>query len=131
MKIPAADCPHGFFSRPQDFENSFFVARITKWDQVAHALGKLETLLGDSSDVEVRTRGLLIANGVDSSEFDDRVVGCLPDLPFRIPQTELDKRRDFRKECVFTIDPSTARDLVCNSHIGSQTHSETRTDFVQ
>ena len=32
-------------------------------------------------------------------------------LPWRIPPQEFEYRRDFRKECVFTIDPATARDL--------------------
>ena len=28
-----------------------------------------------------------------------------------IPSEEIEKRRDYRKNCVFTIDPLTARDL--------------------
>ena len=41
-----------------------------------------------------------------------QVTNCLPtDLPWRIPAVEYEKRRDFTKECVFTIDPATARDL--------------------
>ena len=40
MKIPRTECPVGFFDRPQDFENSLFVAKIVKWDQVANALGE-------------------------------------------------------------------------------------------
>lgn len=41
-----------------------------------------------------------------------QVINCLPtDLPWKIPKEEYSKRRDFTKECVFTIDPATARDL--------------------
>ena len=32
-------------------------------------------------------------------------------MPWRIPTSEFDYRRDLRKLCIFTIDPSTARDL--------------------
>ena len=37
---------------------------------------------------------------------------CLPtDLPWSIPDSELDYRKDLRQSCIFTIDPATARDL--------------------
>lgn len=46
---------------------------------------------------------------------------CLPQVPddskWRIPEEEFEKRRDFRQECVFTIDPVTARDLDDALHV--------------
>jgi exoribonuclease R len=32
-------------------------------------------------------------------------------MPFTIPMREISIRKDYRRECVFTIDPATARDL--------------------
>lgn len=32
-------------------------------------------------------------------------------MPWQIPAAEFEYRRDFRSQCVFTIDPTTARDL--------------------
>ena len=32
-------------------------------------------------------------------------------MPWSIPDKEFEYRRDLRSQCVFTIDPSTARDL--------------------
>ncbi len=32
-------------------------------------------------------------------------------MPFEIPREEVRIRKDYRKDCVFTIDPPTARDL--------------------
>ena len=50
-------------------------------------------------------------------------MACLPsEMPWVIPQSEYKIRRDFRRNCVFTIDPSTARDLddaVSCEHIGN------------
>ena len=46
-------------------------------------------------------------NDVDSSDFPPEVTSTLPNLPFVIPKDEIKKRRDFRKHCVFTIDPLT------------------------
>ena len=55
--------------------------------------------------------GLLMENGVDFEEFDPKIESELPPLPFIIRPEEIAKRRDFRNQCVFTIDPLTARDL--------------------
>jgi hypothetical protein len=41
MKIPKEECPESFFSRPEDFQNMLFVAKIKKWELVGTALGKL------------------------------------------------------------------------------------------
>ena len=41
-----------------------------------------------------------------------KVLECLPsDLPWTIPAKEYEYRRDLRDECIFSIDPPTARDL--------------------
>ena len=41
-----------------------------------------------------------------------KVLACLPQaLPWSIPSSEYEYRRDFRSDCIFTIDPATARDL--------------------
>ena len=71
--------------------------------------GKVEKLLGNSEDVEVRTKAILAEQDIDDGDFPDVVVSSLPSAPFAIPQEEREKRRDFSKSCVFTIDPMTAR----------------------
>ncbi|WAR14584.1 DI3L2-like protein [Mya arenaria] len=41
-----------------------------------------------------------------------KALDCLPqNLPWSIPEEEFEEREDFRKCCIFTIDPATARDL--------------------
>jgi len=69
--------------------------------------------LGEAGQIEPETEGILIENDVDYSEFSEQALDSLPikKLPWRIPVSELDNRRDFRDQCVFTIDPATARDL--------------------
>jgi len=113
MKIPLAEAPHGFLTRPQDSEGVMFVARIVKWEQVNAALGTLEGSLGKNTDIKVRTEGLLIENNIDYSDFHADVLKDLPPnhQSWSIPAHEIKRRRDFRQECVFTIDPLTARDL--------------------
>ena len=113
MKIPLSEAPGGFTVRPQDCEGIMFVARIVRWEQVNAALGTLEGSLGKNSDIKVRTEGLLIENNIDNTDFGPEVLQDLPSnhQSWTIPPAELKRRRDFRKECVFTIDPLTARDL--------------------
>ncbi|KAM5163267.1 DIS3-like exonuclease 2 isoform 2-T2 [Mantella aurantiaca] len=111
--VPLADCPADFVSRPHDYASILFICRITAWREDSNfAEGMLMKSLGQAGQIEPETEGILTEYGVDFSEFSNKVLKCLPqNLPWAIPQEEFEKRRDLRKECIFTIDPATARDL--------------------
>ena len=117
IRIPREDCPPGFFDRPRDFENTLQVARIVSWPEISSrdsflAIGKIARSLGEAGEIEPETEGILLEYGIDSGPFSDEVLACLPqETPWKIPEKELEYRRDFREDCVFTIDPLTARDL--------------------
>ncbi|KAK2895629.1 hypothetical protein Q8A73_015117 [Channa argus] len=113
INIPLGDCPEGFSSRPGDFATTLFICRITNWSADSNfAEGRLAKTLGQAGEIEPETEGILTEYDVDYSEFSDEVLDCLPkNLPWTIPPEEMRKRRDLRKECIFTIDPATARDL--------------------
>ena len=113
MKIPTSQAPANFSTRPEIYDGVMFMAAIEKWEKVNMAMGKLIKSLGHSSDIDVRTEALLLENNIDFAEFPDV---ALADLPrdydtWTVPEKEIQRRRDFRSECVFTIDPATARDL--------------------
>ncbi|KAG1656987.1 DIS3-like exonuclease 2 [Nymphon striatum] len=111
--IPISDCPSDFMVRSKDYEKSLFVAVIKEWKEGSvFAHGNLNRNLGQKGDIEAETEALLIDNGIDYSEFSEKVMESLSiGLPYTIPEDEIKKRKDFRNDCVFTIDPSTARDL--------------------
>ncbi|XP_069473649.1 DIS3-like exonuclease 2 isoform X2 [Ambystoma mexicanum] len=113
MYVPLSDCPDDFVARPEDYTNTLFICRIVDWkEDCVFALGQLTKSLGQAGEIEPETEGILMEYGVDFSEFSPVVLECLPqNLPWTIPAEEFQKRRDLRKECVFTIDPATARDL--------------------
>ncbi|XP_006787019.1 DIS3-like exonuclease 2 isoform X2 [Neolamprologus brichardi] len=113
INVPLADCPEDFSSRPGDYNNTLFICRITDWAADSNfAEGRLDKSLGQAGEIEPETEGILIEYEVDFSEFSDEVLDCLPkNLPWTIPPEEMRKRRDLRNECIFTIDPATARDL--------------------
>lgn len=111
--VPLKDCPQDFVSRPKDYANTLFICRIVDWKEDSNfALGQLAKSLGQAGEIEPETEGILTEHGVDFSDFSSQVLDCLPhSLPWTIPPEEIRKRRDLRRDCVFTIDPSTARDL--------------------
>ncbi|VDM70642.1 unnamed protein product, partial [Strongylus vulgaris] len=115
MMINASQLPKDFFDRPQDFAKFLFVAKIAEWPEDSiMAVGTLEKQLGLAGDINAETEGLLITNEIDTREFSDDVMACLPTVPsegWRIGEEELAKRRDLRSHIIFTIDPKTARDL--------------------
>ncbi|CAO2625289.1 DIS3-like exonuclease 2 [Lemmus lemmus] len=111
--VPLKDCPQDFMTRPKDYASTLFICRIIDWKEDCNfALGQLAKNLGQAGEIEPETEGILTEYGVDFSDFSSEVLECLPQsLPWTIPPDELCKRRDLRKDCIFTIDPSTARDL--------------------
>lgn len=117
IRIPRESCPPGFFDRPRDFENTLLVARIVSWPETSSrdsflAIGSIARSLGEAGEIEPETEGILLEYGIDSGPFSDEALACLPqETPWKIPDKELEYRRDFREDCVFTIDPLTARDL--------------------
>ncbi|MBN3295589.1 DI3L2 exonuclease, partial [Amia calva] len=113
VNVPLADCPQDFTTRPADFANILFICRITNWhDDSNFAEGRLAKSLGQAGEIEPETEGILTEYDVDFSDFSDEVLHCLPQsLPWTIPPEAIRRRKDLRKECIFTIDPATARDL--------------------
>ncbi|XP_072560603.1 DIS3-like exonuclease 2 isoform X2 [Paramormyrops kingsleyae] len=113
VNVPLADCPADFATRPDDYASILFICRITDWPgDSTFAEGQLVKSLGLAGEIEPETEGILTEYDVDFAEFSEDVLQCLPqDLPWTIPADEFTKRRDLRSECIFTIDPATARDL--------------------
>uniref|UniRef100_V5GGL2 Putative exosomal 3'-5' exoribonuclease complex subunit n=2 Tax=Ixodes ricinus TaxID=34613 RepID=V5GGL2_IXORI len=111
MLIPSAQAPPGFFERPTDFSQTLFLAEMTKWlPDSTFAQGQLRRLLGQAGDLEVETEAILESYEVDHGEFPPDILAHL-DQSWKVPEEELSRRRDFRNELVFTVDPKTARDL--------------------
>jgi len=113
LMIPLNECPENFKQRPKDFDTTLFVVYITGWNcNMAFATGKLMRSLGEAGHIAPETEAILINNNIDSAPFNQDVIDCLPNgKAWKISKEEIDKRRDLRSECIFTIDPPTARDL--------------------
>lgn len=113
LMVPSQECPPGFFERTADFANTLFLAEMTKWlPDSTFAQGRLLRLLGPVGSLQVETNAILESYGVDHEDFAPDILNDLGISPgWKVPQEELVGRRDFRDQLVFTVDPSTARDL--------------------
>ncbi|CAI2180934.1 5098_t:CDS:10 [Funneliformis geosporum] len=112
IAIPTEQAPSDFVENHQSYAQQLFVACIKRWPITSlHPFGTLVTQIGEIGDIDVETEALLKDNNVSSEEFNEVVTKCLPSLPWTIPEKEFDTRRDLRTARIFTIDPSSAKDL--------------------
>ncbi|XP_076061919.1 uncharacterized protein LOC143037493 isoform X9 [Oratosquilla oratoria] len=112
MKIPMIQCPKELMLRPDELKNRIFMARIVQWREPKFAMGELVRDVGAVGDIEAETEAMLLEHGIDYGEFPPSISDGLPtQLPWTIPDQEIKQRADFRNECIFSIDPATARDL--------------------
>ncbi|OON15521.1 RNB-like protein [Opisthorchis viverrini] len=135
LLIPRQVCPQAFISDPSSFKHVRYVARITSWPESSlFPTGELlRSLSPDSTKlVEAETDRILVVagfySGLDSiHRFPDSVEESAKEAVCRANSAflaELRWRTDFRPLCVFTIDPSTARDLDDALHIRSLSDKE-------
>lgn len=113
LLIPFDQCPPEFIHHPGTFTDKLFMATIVKWDEEdMFAKGELFKYIGDRGEIEPETTRILLEHSIDHSEFPPTVSDSLPtNLPWKVPATEYSSRRDLTGECIFTIDPATAKDL--------------------
>jgi protein SSD1 len=118
IAIPIAEAPADFLERHESYSDRLFVAAVKRWPITSlHPFGTLVEELGKIGDIEAETNALLKDSNVATEEFAESAVKCIPPVPWTIPEREFEVRKDFRDECVFTIDPPTAKDLDDAIHI--------------
>lgn len=111
MDIPSTCWPNGFLNKPDLYANVLFSVRMTEWSIPSYAIGVIEETIGISGDLKVETLSILKEFNLDITPFIlEDIKEYLP-ISKEIPDTEFKYREDIRHECVFTIDPLTARDL--------------------
>ncbi|KAI5081147.1 hypothetical protein GOP47_0004330 [Adiantum capillus-veneris] len=67
--------------------------------------------LGQAGEIEAQLAAILFEHAVHSAEFPSPTLKCLPEVPWKIPSDEYEKRKDLTLCRILTIDPPTARDL--------------------
>ena len=87
------------------------IARVTDWATRGHnPIGEVTRVLGNAGEHETEIHAILAEFGLPY-EFPKDVEKFADLLPTTISETEIAKRRDFRKITTFTIDPFDAKDF--------------------
>jgi ribonuclease R len=87
------------------------IAEMTDWPENSkNPFGKIINVLGRPGDNNVEMQSIL-AEFEFPLKFPDAVEADAAKIKLRIPKCETDKRRDFRQETTFTIDPVDAKDF--------------------
>ncbi|KAA3673219.1 DIS3-like exonuclease 2 [Paragonimus westermani] len=120
--IPRSLCPEAFQVYPDSLKHVRFVAKIVDWaENSIFPKGTLLRSLSSESQnlIDSETDRILIGagfvHGLDAiNQFPESVTVSAQQAVAEATSAlseELRWRKDFREHCVFTIDPSTARDL--------------------
>ena len=87
------------------------VVRMTEWAKTSrNPMGEVVELLGSNGENDLEMKSILINHGFPIS-FPNEVIDEVNNLPTKIAESEIEKRRDFREICTFTIDPADAKDF--------------------
>lgn len=87
------------------------VARIVDWpDSAKSPFAEITDVLGRPESNDAEMKAILMANGI-RFEFPEEVLAESGRIDIRLPQSEIEKRRDFRDILTMTIDPVDAKDF--------------------
>lgn len=115
MLVKLSRCPTDFATQSDRYKSVLFVAQLVSWKPASkYALGHLVKIIGDCNDVQSRIEALLLEHQVFDVDFPPDAyeeLAYLKNLPNNWLKKHSKGRRDLTKECIFTIDPKTARDL--------------------
>ncbi|XP_050432140.1 DIS3-like exonuclease 2 isoform X2 [Adelges cooleyi] len=89
--------------------NELYYAVVQQWDNFRFPKGILKDVLGEVGEIKAETSGILMSYNISESPYPNDIKQYFPPM-FSIEE-ELKQRKDLRKQCIFSIDPPTAKDL--------------------
>lgn len=91
-------------------EKVLYLIKLNYWKD-KRPYGSIVEEIGKADELEAGNRAVLLKNCLKPLVFSDSIMAALPKESFVIPETEYKSRENLTKDCIFTIDPLTARDL--------------------
>ncbi len=93
-------------------EKDLVIAEITRWPTSGkkNPEGRIKKILGKVGENDAEMHAIMLEFGLPY-EFTSEVLTIADQIPETIPESEIKKRRDFRKVTTFTIDPADAKDF--------------------
>ncbi|KAL7327235.1 hypothetical protein PS15p_209457 [Mucor circinelloides] len=118
IAIQLKNAPADILKNEEKYKNLLMVAKITRWPiDSMNPFGTVLRELGHIGNIVAETQAVLEDNGIVEQPFGQKALKGLPETPWSISQSEIDKRRDLRDTRIFTIDPATAKDLDDAVHV--------------
>lgn len=116
MMVPVRTMPDYIMRRLEGgdatVEMELVAAKVADWgEEFDVPRAHIVHVFGRGGEVGPQIAAILFENSIRASEFSPETLGCLPCIPWTVPQEEFRSRRDIRNLCTFTIDPVTATDL--------------------
>ncbi|XAR55591.1 Exoribonuclease II [Bertholletia excelsa] len=116
MSVFVRDLPDVIKKRLDDgdstIEKELVGARIDDWGEESYIpQAQVLHIFGRGGEIEPQIAAILFENTIHLSEFSPESLSCIPHISWKVPSEELRTRRDLRNLCIFTIDPSTAREF--------------------
>lgn len=110
-RVPALRIAKTPTSDAEISDQMLYMARLTGWLPDGQPLGEIVRTIGDRSVLATNNEAILLYNKLEVPSFSKTIVDSLPSDTFEIPHDERQRRTDLTGDCIFTIDPATARDL--------------------
>lgn len=118
VAVQLKNAPSDILVNEDKYRNLLMVVNITRWPiDSLNPFGKVVRELGHIGNIPAETQAVLEDNGIIEKPFSKKALKNLPETPWSISQSEIDKRRDLRETRIFTIDPATAKDLDDAVHV--------------
>lgn len=112
--IPRNMLPPAFERDPLAQPENLYKCKIAKWLNTSRSpLGIMQQAVGQCGDLSIETAAIMEEHLVRHDAFSDEVLACVKKYAenWKPSAKELSLRRDLRDWCIFSIDPTTARDL--------------------
>jgi exoribonuclease R len=95
--IDAEALPDLLSSASCTVHSALLSATFADWNQIEQRpRAQLQAALGEAGAIATETAAILAMHGVGSPEFEKDVIDCLPEHPYRIPDSEVSARKDCR-----------------------------------
>lgn len=115
QRIPLVDIlpesvPSLYQEQPELYKNIMFRVQIDFWEQL-HAFGRIILVVGKVGEIDTELKAIIFENNLDISPYHEKLLEGLPNSDYILTEADMKNREDWRRECIFTIDPPSAVDI--------------------
>lgn len=100
--------------KPSYNQKTLLSVKLSNWKKDSlYPEGKILKIIGDTGEVDAEIEAMLLSLDISDTEFPPEALAEYSNFEteWQIPENEINKRKDLRQECIFTVDPETAKDL--------------------